>query len=334
MTVDKRLISVNFTKGGNAKLGVVIHTMVGNLDGTDTFFRNPTSLASSHYGVDLDGSRVYQWVEEDDQAYAQGLVSVPTFKLTVDRPGVNPNTYLLSIECADGKDPAGADRSKQLPVLAELLRDICKRNNIPLDREHICGHREIRSTKTCPGNIDVDSVINLAKMLDQNSETFTDDEKRALSIIKAFKTNTDELKAGNFEGAANALVGAYRDIGGLKTALDTLVSFRDGIANQLNVSGQTDPNKIATELSVALKENAQDKDEAGAGLMLFEIVTNWVNGQTWSWPADVDSLLIKLNEKINNLKPPVYTPPDNVEGLTYVGRWKWFTHHYLHFKQK
>jgi len=164
MNITKRLTTVNFTKGGNKKIALVIHTMVGTLDGTDSWFKNKDAQASSHYGIDLDGSRVFQWVEEGDQAYAQGVVSKPTFRQTVDRPGVNPNTYCISIECADNGNPAGADRSKQLPVLVQLVKDICQRNGIPIDRDHICGHREIRSTKTCPGNLDVDEIVRLASV--------------------------------------------------------------------------------------------------------------------------------------------------------------------------
>ncbi len=163
MTIQKRLIPINFIKGGNKRLGVVIHTMDGYLDGTDTWFNNPASGVSSHYGVDLDGSRVYQWVNEADQSSAQGNVSKPTFRLVLDRPGINPNTFLISIECADNKNQSGADRSKQYPVVIELLREVCSRNNIPIDRDHICGHNEIRSTKTCPGNLDVDYIVREAQ---------------------------------------------------------------------------------------------------------------------------------------------------------------------------
>lgn len=162
MDVQKRLISSNFTRGGNKKLGVVIHTMVGTLAGTDSYFHNQSSQVSAHYGIDLDGSKVYQWVDESDQAWAQGIVSKPTFPLVTQRPGTNPNSFLISIECADNKDPHNADRSAQYGPLIELVKDICQRNNIPIDRDHICGHREIRSTKTCPGNIDVDYVVSQA----------------------------------------------------------------------------------------------------------------------------------------------------------------------------
>jgi hypothetical protein len=328
MNITTKQLSVNFGTGVNKKLGVVIHTMVGTLDGTDAWFRNPDSQVSAHYGIDIDGKRIYRWLKEEQIAWAQGRKYLPTFKMVLDRPTENPNSYLISIECADDNNPAGADRSKQIPTLVELVKFICGVNNIPIDREHICGHREIYSAKTCPGNINVDEVVRLAGMPEMS-----DDEKRALAIIKTFKDNDIELVNGNYEGCANALVGAYRDLGGVKTALATLKSFRDGIAEQLNISGTTDTNKIATELSEAIKESDDTKNSASAGLLLFEKVTDWVNGQTWIFPSQVEDLLVKFKEKIDALKPPVYTPPDNVEGLTYVGKWSFFTHIYLHFKK-
>jgi hypothetical protein len=45
-----------------------------------------------------------------------------------------------------------------------LVADICRRYNIPLDREHIRLHNEYRATQ-CPGSLDVDRIIELAKAL-------------------------------------------------------------------------------------------------------------------------------------------------------------------------
>jgi N-acetyl-anhydromuramyl-L-alanine amidase AmpD len=164
MTIEERLIKVNFTAGGNKKLGIVIHTMVGSLAGTDSWFNNPASAVSAHYGVSLDGTLVYQWVKEDDQAYAQGIVNNPTFEMVLDRPGINPNTYLISIECADNGNPAGADRSLQLPTIIKLVQAIASRNHISIDADHICGHHQIRADKTCPGNLDVNYIIKQAQV--------------------------------------------------------------------------------------------------------------------------------------------------------------------------
>lgn len=61
----------NCTKGGQqAVYGVVLHIMEGTLDGSDSWFRNPSSQASAHFGVGKDG-RIYQWVDTADRAWAQ-----------------------------------------------------------------------------------------------------------------------------------------------------------------------------------------------------------------------------------------------------------------------
>jgi hypothetical protein len=61
----------NCTTGGqDAVYGVVLHIMEGTLDGSDSWFRNPASQASAHFGVGKDG-RIYQWVDTDDRAWAQ-----------------------------------------------------------------------------------------------------------------------------------------------------------------------------------------------------------------------------------------------------------------------
>ena len=162
MKLEKRLISTNFVKTPTKKYGICIHTMVGTLSGTDSFFRNPAAKVSSHYGVDLTTDSVYQWVEEGNIAWAQGRISGPTNKLVLDKGG-DPNEYFISIECADSRNPAGADRSLQTKTVAELVADIVTRNNIPLDRDHVCGHREIYDKKSCPGNLNIDQIVEMAR---------------------------------------------------------------------------------------------------------------------------------------------------------------------------
>lgn len=61
----------NCTKDGQDSVqGVVLHIMEGTLDGSDSWFRNPTAQASAHFGVGRDG-RIYQWVDTADRAWAQ-----------------------------------------------------------------------------------------------------------------------------------------------------------------------------------------------------------------------------------------------------------------------
>ncbi|MFD7980173.1 peptidoglycan-binding protein [Streptomyces sp. NPDC059071] len=62
----------NFTKNGQLEVrGLVVHVMDGTLAGTDSWFRNPASQASSHFGTGRAGT-LYQWVSARDRAWAQG----------------------------------------------------------------------------------------------------------------------------------------------------------------------------------------------------------------------------------------------------------------------
>ncbi len=47
---------VNGSYGSGAMMGVVMHTMVGDLPGTVAWFNNPKAQASAHFGVAEDGS--------------------------------------------------------------------------------------------------------------------------------------------------------------------------------------------------------------------------------------------------------------------------------------
>lgn len=255
MDIQKKLIPVNFTKGGNSKSVVVVHTMVGTLDSTNGWFNNSASGVSSHYGVDLDGSRVFQWVEENNQAWANGEVIAPTSKVVLNRPGLSPNKYTISIECADGRNPSGADRTRQIPVLVELIKDICERNSIPIDRDHIIGHREIKSTKTCPGNLDMDLIVKLAK---GSASEMTDDEKRALEYVKQYQEES------NYEGAVRAWHGAFKehaDLDAKAKRLDALLINLKGIWVMPNDADEAEILKQAKDF-MKLEEVSEEYRES------------------------------------------------------------------------
>ena len=139
----------HFTKGGNKKNVVSIHIMDGTLIGTTSWFAAPKSKVSAHYAVGAKGE-IYKYVDENDVAWAQGMVRSPSSKIVLSRPGVNPNSYCISIDC-EGKDLAKVP-DLEIKTLVSLIQDICTRNNIPMDREHILGHYEINSVTRshCP----------------------------------------------------------------------------------------------------------------------------------------------------------------------------------------
>lgn len=126
---------------------IVVHISAGTLASMNSWFANPGSFVSAHYGVGKDGT-IVQYVDEANMAWSNGRVNYPTFKLL--KKDVNPNKYTISIE-NEGMDLAKAS-DLQLQVLYYLIKDIAKRYNIPLDRDHIIGHFEIDSINKpfCP----------------------------------------------------------------------------------------------------------------------------------------------------------------------------------------
>lgn len=161
--VDSLLHSKNFTKGRHGPYPIdviVVHVMEGSEPASQEWFENEASDVSSNYGIDETG-RIEKYVEEWDTAWAQGRVDKPSAKLVLARPDANPNTYCISIEHAgSGKNPL---TPAQKAASVALIQEICKRRSIPIDRDHIIGHHEIYSKKTCPGAIDVTELVQLAK---------------------------------------------------------------------------------------------------------------------------------------------------------------------------
>ncbi len=162
MSLDIKWIgSSNKTRGraGFRPEAVVIHIMEGTLVGTDSWFNNPASNVSAHYGVGRDGT-VHQYVSETDTAFHAGRRKNPTWGLI--KNGVNPNLYTIGIE-HEGDDGSVWPQAMYEATTA-LIRDICMRWSIPLDRDHIIGHREIYSFKTCPGSVvSIDKVVKMAR---------------------------------------------------------------------------------------------------------------------------------------------------------------------------
>lgn len=140
--------SPNFSKGRNGMNTtidrIVCHWIVGKLESADVTFQNTTRNTSAHYGVGDD--EVHGYVKEEDTAYHAGVWAM--------------NLRSLGIEHEGGPDlPISEETYK---TSAKLIGELCKKYNIPLDREHIIKHNEVRATQ-CPGTLDLDKIIRLAK---------------------------------------------------------------------------------------------------------------------------------------------------------------------------
>src|SRR5713101_3447319 len=126
---------------------IVVHIMDGTLAGTDAWFANPASDVSAHYGIGT-GGQIHQYVAESDTAWHAGRRSRPTWRLI--RPTPNPNFYTIGIEHEGRADTPWSEA--MLAAGTQLAAEICNRWSIPVDRDHLIGHREIYALKSCPGS--------------------------------------------------------------------------------------------------------------------------------------------------------------------------------------
>lgn len=137
---------------------LVVHCTDGYWPSDRDWLRNPASQVSSHFVVSPAGE-VHQLVSTDNGSWHGGRVDKPTaiLKKKPDGTYVNPNYYSIGIEVS--LKPPAVMPEAQKKALLELLKEMGAKYNIPLDRQHIIGHKEIYSLKTCPGTINVDALV-------------------------------------------------------------------------------------------------------------------------------------------------------------------------------
>lgn len=136
--------SPNFDTSRKAIKQIVIHWFgLGKLAGVDATFQKPSGT-SAHYAI--EDTTIHQYVKEEHVAYAVGVYSR------------NQETISIEHSAEPGRDASNATYSTS----SKLVAEISKRHNIPLDREHIIGHNQIKATQ-CPGTMDIDRIIREAK---------------------------------------------------------------------------------------------------------------------------------------------------------------------------
>lgn len=98
-------------------IGVIMHTMVGDLPGCNNEFMNPNAQVSAHFGIDQQGN-VIQWVPVNG-AVAWAECSA------------NHNFY--SIEHADHGNPHNPLTDAQMVASAQIVECLGRFGNFPLD---------------------------------------------------------------------------------------------------------------------------------------------------------------------------------------------------------
>ncbi len=138
---------------------IVVHWIVGRLTAADATFQDPTRRASAHYGV--EGNEIHQYVDEANTAYTNGNWWWNTHSITIEHAGgptipITEGTYQSS---------------------AWLIRGICQRYGLPIDRNTIRPHREVSDLPTqCPGTLDLDRLIALVRQEQGGSNDVTPEQ--------------------------------------------------------------------------------------------------------------------------------------------------------------
>lgn len=130
-------------------IAIVDHIMSGTLDGTDSWFQNPDSQVSSHFGVGKNGE-IHQYVDLQYPAWANGFVANPSWPLL--QSGINPNYYTISIEHEGNSGDIFTEAQYQATLaLHKWLIEVL---GIPVNRDTIIGHYRIDSVNkaNCPGS--------------------------------------------------------------------------------------------------------------------------------------------------------------------------------------
>ena len=120
---------------------------------------------SIHYIIDREGT-VYCYVPEDRAAWHAGTGmwgddkytgSMNLYSIGIELVGIGSQSDMKSYLSA--KDYKALDPSwygftdAQYAALKDLVEDICQRNSIPMDRQHIIGHEEYNPKKHDPGQL-------------------------------------------------------------------------------------------------------------------------------------------------------------------------------------
>lgn len=131
----------NFEEGrrGTQVDRIVVHLMAGTMAGTASWFGNPQSRVSAHYGVSATGE-VHEYVEPAHTAWHAGDAAM--------------NRRSVGIE-HEGDHPANGDwrpSRLQFEASVRLAAELCRRFGIAPSRETIVPHSAVSERKPrCPG---------------------------------------------------------------------------------------------------------------------------------------------------------------------------------------
>lgn len=156
-------ISPNQEKGrrGLKPQAFVIHVTEGAEYGAIEWCMSPKSQVSYHYIVKKNGD-IVELVNPENIAWHAGRIIRATWDGV--KNGNNPNLYTIGIAYAGFANEGPT--FEQVMSMIRLLHELAEYYKIPLDKNTVVGHNQIRADKTCPGQkIDPALLCEVAKFL-------------------------------------------------------------------------------------------------------------------------------------------------------------------------
>ncbi|MFV8749272.1 N-acetylmuramoyl-L-alanine amidase [Nannocystaceae bacterium ST9] len=118
----------NYTSGGMISYDyVVVHTMQGSYEGSQSWFQNPDAQVSAHFCMRSEDGETTQMVHLSDRAWHVG----------------SSNPYAIGIEHEGFVEEPAWYTWAMYQSSAQLARWIADDLGIPLDRDHVVGHVEL-----------------------------------------------------------------------------------------------------------------------------------------------------------------------------------------------
>ena len=158
------MLSPNYeSRGGLKPEIVVIHIGDGSLKSILAEIKNPLTEKAYHYLINMDTGEVINCVDEKMSAWANGIVWNPASKIVKERYLKNISINKISISIAASGFANDNPTETYYKSASKLLKEVCERNGIPIDSEHVIPHHSVRRDKTCPGRISTAKLIDMAK---------------------------------------------------------------------------------------------------------------------------------------------------------------------------
>lgn len=156
-SVNPKLMNSGSRNGITIDRIILHHNATTNKDvAMNTWLVGGGAGTSAHY--EITPTEIIGCVGEQYSAFHAGGTG------GADIPKIsNPNQRSIGIENVNSSGaPNWSLDPRTITNCARLVADICKRYNIPCDRQHVLGHNEVTAT-ACPGGMNVDEVVRQAK---------------------------------------------------------------------------------------------------------------------------------------------------------------------------